>query len=125
MMKTFGKIILTSTILFGLVSPFVFTKSDKLLHQDVEWQYIRVYYLFNRDSTTYKVHQPRTYNGVVTDIDHYGYNAYNRKVATIKYNGDKIIRIHVGQLNHHVDRGDYVTVTEVYHPFSTEININN
>lgn len=124
-MKTFGKIILTSTILFGLVSPFIFTKSDKLLHQDKEWQYIRVYTLFNTDSTTYRVHQPRTYDGVVTDIDHYGYNVYSIKQATIKYNGNKIIRIDVVQLNHHVDKGDHVTVTEVYHPFSTEVNINN
>ena len=85
----------------AVLSPFIFTNSDKIVKENTEYEWIKKYTWFNRDSNIYKVHKPITFKGKVTSSEYSGNNKYSGKIKS--YN--------------EIKKGDNINVTEYYHPY--------
>lgn len=97
----------------AVLSPFIFTNSDKIVKENTEYEWIKKYTWFNRDSNIYKVHKPITFKGKVTSSEYSGNNKY---WVEISYGNNKIYAGKIKSYNE-IKKGDNINVTEYYHPY--------
>lgn len=113
MKKVILKFSIGLIFLLGVLSPFIFTNSDKVVKENAEYEWIKTYTLFNRDSAIYKVHKPIIFKGKITEAKYSGSNKYWIEIC---YGNNKTYSGKIKSYNK-IKKGDNVKVTEYYHPY--------
>lgn len=123
MKKAILKVSISLICILGILSSFFFTKSNKVVKENVDYEWVKTYTLLNRDFNIYKVHKPITFNGKVIKSNQCDINKY---LVTISYN-NKIHNIFIKSYIQ-IKKGDTIQLTEYYYPTYTQVvvkSINN